>query len=246
VIVIDELADLMVKHAREVEGPIVRLSQMARAVGIHLVLATQRPSVNVLTGLIKANVPSRVAFTVASQVDSRTVLDMAGAEKLVGNGDMLYLAGDKARPVRIQGGFVSEEEVRNVVEVIKASGEPDYDESVVSASHGGSGGGGGGDGIADDPLLEEAKRLVVQAGKASASLLQRRLRVGYARAARLLDMLEEKQVIGAAEGNKPRPVLIEPGEETATPGGPAVLGEQELRPEGDDRQDRESFEKSRW
>jgi len=221
VIVIDELADLMVKHAREVEGPIVRLSQMARAVGIHLVLATQRPSVNVLTGLIKANVPSRVAFTVASQVDSRTILDMAGAEKLVGRGDMLYLAGDKARPVRIQGGFVSEEEVRSVVEVIKSSGDPEYDESITSAAHGGSSGGGGGEN-ADDPLFEEAKKLVVQAGKASASLLQRRLRVGYARAARLLDMLEEKQVIGEAEGNKPRPILIESTDEegpASEPGG---------------------------
>ena len=207
VVVIDELADLMVKHAREVEGPIVRLSQMARAVGIHLVLATQRPSVNVLTGLIKANVSSRVAFTVASQVDSRTILDMAGAEKLVGRGDMLYLAGDKARPVRIQGGFVSEEEVRNVVDVIKESGDPEYDESITSVMHGGSGGGGHSD-SGDDPLFEEAKKLVRQAGKASASLLQRRLRVGYARAARLLDMLEDKQVIGVAEGNKPRPVLM--------------------------------------
>ena len=215
VIVIDELADLMVKHAREVEGPIVRLSQMARAVGIHLVLATQRPSVNVLTGLIKANVSSRVAFTVASQVDSRTILDMAGAEKLVGRGDMLYLAGDRARPVRIQGGFVSEEEVRNVVDVIKASGDPEYDASITSVVRGvGSGGSQGG--RADDPLFEEAKKLVQQAGKASASLLQRRLSIGYARAARLLDMLEDKQVIGVAEGNKPRSVLMEASSENET------------------------------
>jgi S-DNA-T family DNA segregation ATPase FtsK/SpoIIIE len=215
VIVIDELADLMVKHAREVEGPIVRLSQMARAVGIHLVLATQRPSVNVLTGLIKANVSSRVAFTVASQVDSRTILDMAGAEKLVGRGDMLYLAGDRARPVRIQGGFVSEEEVRNVVDVIKASGDPEYDTSITSVVHGGGSGGSQG-GRADDPLFEEAKKLVQQAGKASASLLQRRLSIGYARAARLLDMLEDKQVIGVAEGNKPRSVLMEASSENET------------------------------
>lgn len=211
VIVIDELADLMVKHAREIEGPIVRLSQMARAVGIHLVLATQRPSVNVLTGLIKANVPARVAFSVASQVDSRTILDMAGAEKLVGNGDMLYLAGDKARPVRIQGGFVSEEEVRRVVEEVKRTGEPNYNDAIVAQSH--RGGGGGIRNEADDPLLEEAERLVVQAGKASASLLQRRLRVGYARAARILDMLEEAGVIGEAEGNKPREVLIDGADE---------------------------------
>lgn len=138
VIVIDELADLMVKHGRDVEGPIVRLSQMARAVGIHLVLATQRPSVDVLTGLIKANIPSRIAFSVASQVDSRTILDMAGAEKLVGNGDMLYMAGDKARPIRIQGGFVSEEEVRKVVKEVKQTGEPEYDDSVTNLSHDGS------------------------------------------------------------------------------------------------------------
>ncbi len=208
VIVIDELADLMVKHAREIEGPIVRLSQMARAVGIHLVLATQRPSVNVLTGLIKANVPARIAFSVASQVDSRTILDMSGAEKLVGNGEWLYMAGDNARPVRIQGGFVSEEEVRRVVEEVKLTGEADYEDEIVSQPHK-SIGGGGLQGVDDDSLLEEAKRVVVRDKKASASLLQRRLRIGYARAARMLDVLEEAGVIGAAEGNKPRAVLID-------------------------------------
>ncbi len=206
VIVIDELADLMVRHGREVEGPIVRLSQLARAVGIHLVLATQRPSVNVLTGLIKANIPSRIAFSVASQVDSRTILDTAGAEKLVGNGDMLYLSGDKAQSVRIQGGFVSEEEVRRVVEEVQITGEPEYNEAVTSLAHEGS---MVASGTADDPLLPEAQQLIVRAGKASASLLQRRLRVGYARAARLLDILEEQGIIGSAEGNKPRPVLRE-------------------------------------
>jgi DNA segregation ATPase FtsK/SpoIIIE, S-DNA-T family len=205
VIVIDELADLMVKHGREVEGSVVRLSQMARAVGIHLVLATQRPSVNVLTGLIKANVPARVAFSVASQIDSRTILDMAGAEKLVGNGDMLYLAGDKARPRRIQGGFVSEEEVRQVVAAVRATGKPQYDDSVTSLAAGGS---TIEVDIADEPLFEAAKQEVVRSGKASASLLQRRLRVGYARAARLLDMLEKQGVIGAAEGNKPRAIMV--------------------------------------
>ncbi len=210
VIVIDELADLMVRFGREVEGPIVRLSQMARAVGIHLVLATQRPSVNVLTGLIKANVPSRIAFSVASQVDSRTVLDMAGAEKLVGNGDMLYLSGDKARPRRIQGGFVSEEEVRRVAAAVRRTGGTQYDAAVTSSAARESSAGTL-DG-ADDVLLAEAKQVVVQSGKASASLLQRRLRVGYARAARLLDMLEEQGVIGAGEGNKPRMVLAEEDE----------------------------------
>ncbi|PIT98147.1 MAG: DNA translocase FtsK [Candidatus Andersenbacteria bacterium CG10_big_fil_rev_8_21_14_0_10_54_11] len=206
VIVLDELADLMVKHAREIEGPIVRLTQMARAVGIHLVLATQRPSVNVITGLIKANVPARIAFSVASQVDSRTILDMAGAEKLVGNGDMLYMAGDKARPIRIQGGFVSEEEVRRAVALIQQTGEPEYDESIVSPLGGSA---GGSDGPGDDPLFEEAKQLVIASGKASTSFLQRRLRLGYSRAARIMDMLEEHGVISMAEGNKPRHVLAE-------------------------------------
>jgi len=245
VIVIDELADLMGKHAREIEGPIVRLSQMARAVGIHLVLATQRPSVNVLTGLIKANVPARVAFTVASQVDSRTIIDMAGAEKLVGRGDMLYLAGDKARPVRIQGGFVTEEEVRDVVEVIKASGEPEYDKSIVTVAHSGgtSSGGGASD---DDPLLGEAQKVVVQAGKASASLLQRRLRVGYARAARILDMLEEKQVIGAAEGNKPRPILVEATEEESLPENSTPTDELGVDSEDDSDQDQLSPRENQW
>lgn len=204
VVVIDELADLMVKHAREIEGPIVRLSQMARAVGIHLVLATQRPSVNVLTGLIKANIPARIAFSVASQVDSRTIIDMAGAEKLLGNGDMLYLPGDKEKPLRIQGGFVSEDEVRSVVAAVSETGEPSYDEAITYPQREGHGLVGD---LGDDSLFEEAKRVVIQNGKASASLLQRRLRVGYARAARLLDILEKHNVISAAEGNKPRTVL---------------------------------------
>ena len=221
-VVIDEMADLMMKYGREVEAAIVRLSQMARAVGIHLVLATQRPSVNVITGLVKANIPTRIAFHVASQIDSRTILDAAGAEKLLGNGDMLYLSGETAKPRRIQGSFVSEEEVHRVVAAIKEGAEaPEYDESIVSAAVRGGGMMGGED--ADDDLFEEAKRLVVESGKASASLLQRRLRVGYARAARLLDMLEENQVIGAGEGNKPRQVLVAPegdssGERAASEG----------------------------
>lgn len=208
VIVIDELADLMAKHGREVEGPIVRLAQLARAVGIHLVLATQRPSVNVITGLIKANIPARVAFKVASQVDSRTIIDMAGAEKLVGTGDMLCMVSDNTKPLRLQGGFVSEEEVRAVVDyIIEHNSAEDYQtEESMTAPEMSSG--VSGDGGADDPLFEEAKRIAVAAGKVSASLLQRRLRVGYARAARLLDMLEEKRVIGVAEGNKPREVLV--------------------------------------
>lgn len=207
VIVIDELADLMAKHGRDVEAAIVRLSQMARAVGVHLVLATQRPSVNVITGLIKANIPSRIAFHVASQIDSRTILDMAGAEKLLGNGDMLYLSSEMAKPRRLQGAFISEEEVQRVVEAIKANTEePSYDDSIVAPGRDASG--LIGEGGFDDDLFEEAKRVVMQAGKASASLLQRRLRVGYARAARLLDMLQEQNIIGSGEGNKPREVLV--------------------------------------
>ncbi len=209
VIVIDELADLMAKHARDVEGAIVRLSQMARAVGLHLVLATQRPSVNVITGLIKANIPTRVAFNVASQVDSRTILDAAGAEKLLGSGDMLYLRGDRAQPLRIQGGFISEDEVHRVVkEVIEHNqAQHEYDDTIT-ARHQESAGEFSGEGGEDD-LFEEAKRVVVESGKASSSLLQRRLRVGYARAARLVDMLEERGVIGPGEGNKPREILGE-------------------------------------
>lgn len=214
VIVIDELADLMMKFARDVEGAIVRLSQMARAVGIHLVLATQRPSVNVITGLVKANIPSRIAFQVASQIDSRTILDAAGSEKLLGNGDMLYLSGETAKPRRIQGGFVSEEEVHRVVEMIKEQNEEEvaYDETIVAPVR--ELGMGGGE-MGDDPLFEEAKQVVIQSGKASASLLQRRLRVGYARAARLLDMLQEQNIVNAGEGNKPREVLVRPEGEMA-------------------------------
>ncbi|MAF80609.1 cell division protein FtsK [bacterium] len=211
VIVIDELADLMAKHARDVEGPIVRLSQLARAVGVHLILATQRPSVNVITGLIKANIPARLAFKVASQVDSRTIIDSAGAEKLVGTGDMLYSASDNTKPTRLQGGFVSEEEVRSVVEHIVEHNQIDpaveeATESITDLELGSGAGAGGQD--ADDELFIEAKRIAVETGKISASLLQRRLRVGYARAARLLDMLEEQGIIGPAEGNKPREILV--------------------------------------
>ena len=214
VIIIDELADLMVSFPREVEGSVIRLAQMARAVGIHLVVSTQRPSVEVITGLIKANITSRVAFQVASQVDSRTILDAAGSEKLLGNGDMLFLAGDTAKPRRIQGGFVSESEVQRIVKFIREQGEgqaagvEDIFESraggALAAAMAGAGDEFEGD---EDPLYEEAKQTVVQAGKASASYLQRRLKIGYARAARLLDILEERGVIGPGEGAKPREIL---------------------------------------
>lgn len=238
VIVIDELADLMVKHARDVEGAIVRLSQMARAIGIHLVLATQRPSVNVITGLIKANIPTRIAFHVASQIDSRTILDGSGAEKLLGSGDMLYLSGDRSKPVRLQASFVSEEEVRQVVEDISENNElvAEHDDTIVTAARGEAGTGGGEE--MEDDLFDEAQRVVVELNKASASLLQRRLRVGYARAARLLDMLEENGIIGPAEGNKPREILAPPNE--------GYGQEDDLSPEEDSEPQSNSSSEKQW
>ena len=211
VIIVDELADLMASHGREIEATVVRLAQMARAVGIHLVLATQRPSVEVITGLIKANITTRVAFQVASQVDSRTVLDSAGADKLLGNGDMLYLSGDSSKARRIQGTFISDREVKKVVEFItKQAKEVEYSEEVTRAPGMQSvlwNSMGNEMGVIDDDLYGAAKETVIQSGKASASLLQRRLRVGYARAARLLDMLEEQGVVGPGDGAKPREVM---------------------------------------
>jgi S-DNA-T family DNA segregation ATPase FtsK/SpoIIIE len=208
VIIIDELADLMATSAKEVEGSIVRLAQMARATGMHLILATQRPSVDVLTGLIKANVPSRIAFATASLVDSRTILDMSGAEKLLGFGDMLYMAAGQ-KPRRIQGCFVSDPEIEDLTNFLKEKAEPQYDESILTFGNSRGGGfGGGANGADEDDLYNDAVDTVVNAGKGSASLLQRRLKVGYARAARLLDILEENGVIGPADGAKPRDVLI--------------------------------------
>ena len=208
VIVIDELADLMATFPREVEASIIRIAQMARAVGIHLVVSTQRPSVEVITGLIKANIPSRVAFQVVSQVDSRTILDMSGAEKLLGNGDMLFLSGDLAKPRRIQGAFVSEQEVKRVVDFLREEVEgPEYNEGILdTAFEEKTNEGDMTEG--DDPLYEDARVIVVEAGKASASYLQRRLRVGYARAARLLDLLESNGIVGPADGAKAREILI--------------------------------------
>lgn len=211
VIFIDELADLMAYAPVEVEDAICRLAQMARATGIHLVLATQRPSVDVITGLIKANVPSRVAFNVSSMIDSRVIIDMPGAEKLLGRGDMLYIPADQSKPSRIQGTYVSEAEVNKVVEYIKTKNAPvAYTEEVVTQPTGPTKKGGVGGGTSDgrDPFFEDALRLICQHDKASASLLQRRLSVGYARAARILDQLEEAGVIGPGEGSKPRDVLV--------------------------------------
>lgn len=209
-VVIDELADLMATFPREIEAAIVRLSQMSRAVGIHLVVSTQRPSVDVITGLIKANITSRVAFRVASLIDSRTILDHSGAEKLLGRGDMLFLATGASKPKRLQGCFVSEAEVKKVVNWFKENYDSEtktIKESELRSPAANLFGEKISGGIIDDEMYEEAKEVVVRAQKASASLLQRRLRVGYARAARLLDLLEEAGIIGPADGAKPRQIL---------------------------------------
>ncbi len=211
VIVIDELADLMMIAARDVEALIVRLAQKARAVGIHLVLATQRPSVDVITGLIKANVPARIAFTVASQVDSRTILDQMGAEKLLGRGDMLLLTPELSKPKRIQGAFVGDDEVVKVTDHLRMQRPPDYDPEIIAQPVQLNGKGGvvmDFDGGGDDDMYKDAVRVVCESGKASASLLQRRLRVGYARAARLIETMEEQGIVGPADGARPRDVLI--------------------------------------
>lgn len=209
VVIIDELADLMAQAANEVEAAIVRLAQMARATGIHLVMATQRPSVDVITGLIKANITNRIAFAVASQVDSRTILDLSGAEKLLGHGDMLYIGSDLGKPKRVQGVLITDKEITKVTEFLKAKSAPQYDETILNYRPN-TGRGVGGELMAEDELYNDAKETVVMAGKASASLLQRRLRVGYARAARLLDILEQEGIIGPPDGAKPRDVMIDP------------------------------------
>ena len=210
VIIVDELADLMAVAQADVEAAVVRLAQMARAVGVHLVVATQRPSVDIITGLIKANITARIAFAVASQVDSRTILDMSGAEKLLGAGDMLYITSDLGKPKRIQGTYISEKEVKSVVEFVRGqAGEVEYTEGVVDRQRVSNAAAGFDEDLGDDdPLLGEAVEVVKAAGKASASLLQRRLRLGYARAARLLDLMEAKGIIGPADGAKPRDVYL--------------------------------------
>lgn len=211
VVVIDELADLMMVAARDVEALIVRLAQKARAVGIHLVLATQRPSVDVITGLIKANIPARIAFTVASQVDSRTILDQVGAEKLLGQGDMLLLTPSMSKPKRIQGAWVMDEEVIKITDHLRQQSAPQYNEEIISQPVQLNGKGGvvmDFDNAGGDDMYKDALRVVIESRKASTSLLQRRLRVGYARAARIIEEMEEQGVIGPADGARPREVLI--------------------------------------
>lgn len=212
VIVIDELADLMMMAARDVEALIVRIAQKARAVGIHLVVATQRPSVDVITGLIKANIPARIAFTVTSQVDSRTIIDQVGAEKLLGMGDMLYATSDMPKPKRVQGALVEGSEIQKVTDYLRMQRPPQYDDEVVSQPVQLNGKGGvvadyGGQ-DADDDMYKDAVQAVIEGRKASTSLLQRRLRIGYGRAARLIETMEEQGIIGHADGNRPREVLV--------------------------------------
>lgn len=212
VIVIDELADLMMMAARDVEALIVRIAQKARAVGIHLVLATQRPSVDVITGLIKANVPARIAFKTTSQVDSRTIIDQVGAEKLLGQGDMLMTTAESPKPRRIQGGLIGEDETAKVIDFIRMQRPPQYDDEVVSQPVQLNGKGGivadyGGQDV-DDDMWRDAVHVVIENRKASTSLLQRRLRIGYGRAARLIEQMEEQGIIGAADGSRPREVLV--------------------------------------
>lgn len=214
VVIIDELADIMQSYPRELEAGIVRLAQMSRAVGIHLILSTQRPSVNVITGLIKANVPSRIALQVSSQIDSRTILDSSGAEKLLGAGDMLYAGGEMSKPERMQSAFISEEEVKSITKFLAKNSEDEIPDEINLSDTASMDSGSSifsatiSDDSDEDELYEDAKQIVIEADKASTSYLQRKLRVGYARAARLMDILEERGIIGPADGAKPRDILI--------------------------------------
>lgn len=215
VIVIDELADLMMVAAKEVETSICRIAQKARAAGMYLIVATQRPSADVITGIMKANIPSRIAFAVASQIESRIILDTTGAEKLIGKGDMLYAPLGEGKPQRIQGCFISNDEIENVIEFIKSTGCAEYNEEILEhieksaeASENGSSGGGGSLSGDEDEMLMEAIEIVVDCGQASVSMLQRRLKLGYARAARIVDQMEERGIVGPFEGSKPRQILI--------------------------------------
>jgi len=218
VVIIDELADLMLVAAKEVEESICRVAQMGRASGMHLIIATQRPSADVITGLMKANIPSRIAFAVASALESRIILDSSGAEKLVGRGDMLYAPLGEGKPTRVQGCLITDQEVAAVVDFVKSSGSAQYDDAVMQeiehnatekdkASKGSAAAPDSGDSEYDE-LIDAAAEVVVETGQASVSMLQRRLKLGYARAARLVDQLEEKGIVGPFEGSKPRQLLI--------------------------------------
>ena len=231
VVVIDELADLMLVAAKEVEESICRIAQMGRASGIHLVIATQRPSADVITGLMKANIPSRIAFAVASAMESRIILDTAGAEKLVGKGDMLYAPLGQGKPKRVQGCFITDDEVQEVVSFVKASSEAEYSDSVMAeidkkaAESGKTGSGSSGstaaetDGSDGDEMLPAAVDVILETGQASVSMLQRRLKLGYARAARIMDEMEEKGIVGPFQGSKPRAILITKEQWQAKKGG---------------------------
>jgi S-DNA-T family DNA segregation ATPase FtsK/SpoIIIE len=205
VVVIDELADLMMVAGNEVEESICRLAQMARAVGIHLILATQRPSVDVITGLIKANLPSRISFRVSSKIDSRTILDSNGAEQLLGKGDMLFLPPASSRHIRLHGPYISEQESARLASFLRKQGKPVYDETITEEE---TKAGPNGIELEKDELYDEAARIVVQTGQASISYLQRKMRIGFSRAARLVDMMEAEGLVSAATGGKPREVLV--------------------------------------
>jgi S-DNA-T family DNA segregation ATPase FtsK/SpoIIIE len=208
VVMIDELADLMLVAQTDIESAITRLAQLSRAVGIHIVLATQRPSVDVITGVIKANFPARISFKVATKVDSRTVLDMNGADKLLGRGDMLFLEPGTAKPIRAQGSLISDSEIEKVVSFIKSQREPEYNDEILRVQKKSSG-----RTFEKDEVYEEAVRLVLQTKQASVSMLQRKLGLGYTRAARLIDMMEEEGIVGPYQGSKPRDILVENMEE---------------------------------
>ena len=208
VIIIDELADLMLVASKEVQDSIMRITQMARAAGIHLIVATQRPSTDIITGVIKNNIPSRIAFAVSSSIDSRTILDQSGAEKLLGKGDMLYFPMGAASPTRVQGCFVSDEDIARIINYCTKQAPAKYNEIFTAEDlHTSSSGTANSDG-GDDPMYNEIVEFAIQTGKISASLIQRRFRFGYNRAARMVDLLEARGVIGPANGSKPREVLI--------------------------------------
>ena len=217
VVIVDEMADLMIVAKKEVEDSIMRITQLARAAGIHLIVATQRPSTDIITGVIKTNIPSRIAFSVASYIDSRTILDAPGAEKLLGKGDMLYLPMGAPFPTRIQGCYISDDEINKIIKFVSKQQEASYDDSLMigNVETSSSGGAAPTNDDIDDPIYDEVVKFAIETGKVSASLLQRRFRLGYNRAARIVDLLEERGIIGPQNGSKPREVLVKLKEETS-------------------------------